>query len=704
LRCRVPDLPALEEWQAAAAGFVPRQLQNFKYLNTGRLLPRVALHERATRRDAGYGGITVKTVFRFGIASRLGLGFGFLVILMLGLTWMSVREVNRINHDLGRINDVNSVKQRYAINYRGSVHDRAIAVRDVTLVKSDAERQAAIDLIAALAATYADNETKMTAMVSPPDGATGEERTILSEIAAIQAKTNPLVAEIIALQGKGEVDAASKVLLEQARPLFVDWLGAINKFIDFQENLNKTIGGDVRASASGFQQMALVSLSVAVLLALVASVLASRSITVPMTKLRTTLTAMARGELADDASSDARSDEIGDLSRAVAAVRDATRTQADERARADAARLAAERSKLEQDSGERAAQAARTGAAVEQIGAALEEMANGRLDYRITQSFDADLEALRLNFNTSIGKLQSTVEAIGRIASSIDSSAREISGATNDLARRTEQQAASIEETAAALDEISTTVGDSTKRAEEAGALVAETRRNAEKSGDVVSQAVAAMGEIQRSSTEINNIISVIDDIAFQTNLLALNAGVEAARAGEAGKGFAVVAQEVRELAQRSATAAKEIKLLINSSGEQVRSGVSLVGQTGTALNAIVGGVQEINRHVASIVESAREQATALKEINASVNSMDQSIQQNAAMVEETSAASQSLASESTSLSGLLAQFRDGEQRRLSAPVSTGHPAAAPRRRAGGGMPLVQGNTALKASSDWEEF
>ncbi|WP_439624437.1 methyl-accepting chemotaxis protein [Shinella sp.] len=636
---------------------------------------------------------------RFGISARLGLGFGFLVVLMMVLTWTSVSQVNSINHDLGRINDINSVKQRFAINYRGSVHDRAIAIRDVVLVSSDDERKEAIALIDKLAATYAENEKKMADMVTPPDGATAEERTILAEIADIQAKTNPLVAEIIDLTAKGDAANAHTVLLEKARPLFVSWLGAINKFIDYQENLNKTIGGDVRTSASGFGNLAMIELSVAVVLALAAAFLASRSITRPVGQLRATLGAMARGELDSQSVTDGRKDEIGDLARAVAEVRDATRARADERSRVDADRAAAEHARMSADADARSIQASRTATAVGEIGLALEEMANGRLDYRITQGFDAELDTLRVNFNASIGKLQETVEAIGRIAGSIDAGAREISGATNDLARRTEQQAASVEETAAALDEISTTVADSTKRAEEAGSLVAETRRNAEKSGDVVAQAVAAMGEIERSSTEINNIISVIDDIAFQTNLLALNAGVEAARAGEAGKGFAVVAQEVRELAQRSATAAKEIKQLINSSGEQVRAGVSLVGQTGTALTGIVSGVQEINRHVVSIVEAAREQATALKEINAAVNSMDQSIQQNAAMVEETSAASQTLASESVSLSGLLAQFRDGGQRRPAA-VASSQARSAPARRP---APASHGNAALK-TSEWEDF
>lgn len=597
----------------------------------------------------------MKSVMRFGIGTRLSMGFGFLLLLMLGLTHQSVTEVNYINADLGQINDVNSVKQRFAINFRGSVHDRAIAIRDVTLVETQQERQEAVDLIAKLAATYAENEQKMTDMLS--GGASDAEKTIIAEIADIQSKTNPLVAEIIGLQEKGDAAGAKKILLEQARPLFVSWLGAINKFIDYQEALNKQVGGDVRTSASGFQTLALGSLAGAAVLAIIAAFLASRSITGPMA-VAGIAAKMAEGQMEGDQTLDARNDQIGSLARAVGAVRDAVSRQAARQAESDANRAAAERSQLESAARQRESEANETNHAVDQLGRALEEMANGNLDYRLSQSFGSSLDALRINFNNSVGKLQSAMESIGGNAFSIDAGAREISNASNDLARRTEQQAASIEQTAAALDEISTTVNDSTRRAEEAGSLVAKTRQNAERSGEVVKRAVAAMGQIEGSSNEINNIISVIDDIAFQTNLLALNAGVEAARAGDAGKGFAVVAQEVRELAQRSANAAKEIKQLINNSGEQVRSGVTLVGETGKALETIVSEVQEINRHVNSIVESAKEQSLALKEINSAVNEMDQSTQKNAAMVEETSAASQNLASEAASLSAQLAKFR----------------------------------------------
>ncbi|MBB3426954.1 methyl-accepting chemotaxis protein [Rhizobium sp. BK312] len=296
--------------------------------------------------------------------------------------------------------------------------------------------------------------------------------------------------------------------------------------------------------------------------------------------------------------------------------------------------------------------------AISELAGALRSLSEGDLTKTLERSFVPSMEQLRHDFNATINKLSQTLTTVGHNASAIAAGSRELGDSAEAFSRRTEQQAASVEETAAALEEITTTVADSSQRAEEAGRLVAETKRGAEESGTVVRNAVAAMDQIEKSSREITNIIGVIDDIAFQTNLLALNAGVEAARAGEAGKGFAVVAQEVRELAQRSASAAKEIKALITTSSEHVRNGVGLVGQTGKALEQIVTQVGDINTNVAAIVKASKEQTIGLREINSAINSLDQTTQQNAAMVEESTAASLRLANEADALHTLLAQFR----------------------------------------------
>lgn len=342
---------------------------------------------------------------------------------------------------------------------------------------------------------------------------------------------------------------------------------------------------------------------------------------------------------------------------------------------------------------------------VDDVAGGLTALADGDLTVRIDHPLLPGLDRLRVDFNNSLDKLQATMGTVGDNTNAIAAGSREIQSASDDLAKRTEQQAAAVEETAAALEEITQTVSDSSKRAEEAGSLVARTKAGAEKSGEVVKSAIDAMGQIEASSREISNIIGVIDDIAFQTNLLALNAGVEAARAGEAGKGFAVVAQEVRELAQRSA---KEIKALITTSGEQVRNGVTLVGQTGKALEQIVTEVKDINLNVIAIVEASREQATGLQEINKAVNAMDQNTQHNAAMVEETTAASHSLAREAETLRNLLAQFRFGQHSSATVSVARpdARPVASPARKlmAKVARAATGGAATAQAQESWEEF
>ncbi|NSZ66194.1 methyl-accepting chemotaxis protein (plasmid) [Agrobacterium tumefaciens] len=313
--------------------------------------------------------------------------------------------------------------------------------------------------------------------------------------------------------------------------------------------------------------------------------------------------------------------------------------------------------------------------AVNTIAEALNRLAQGDLSFSVDRPFAPDFEGLRNTMNDALSQMRETLSNVARSTDQIDTGTREISQSAEDLSKRTEQQAASLEETAAALDQITVNVSNAAKRAEEARHAAATASGNAERSGKVVADAVGAMSRIESSSNQISNIIGVIDEIAFQTNLLALNAGVEAARAGEAGKGFAVVAQEVRELAQRSAQAAKEIKGLIRNSSEEVSTGVKLVSETGEALRTIQQNIVAVNDHMEAITSSAKEQATGLSEVNSAVNQMDQVTQQNAAMVEETNAASATLAQETARLRDLIEMFQLGGPASRASLRSAGHSA-----------------------------
>ncbi len=335
-------------------------------------------------------------------------------------------------------------------------------------------------------------------------------------------------------------------------------------------------------------------------------------------------------------------------------------------------------------------------------------LAEGDLTQTMHGEFRGAFGELQHNVNATLATLQDTMRQVRQTTGSISGNTNEVRSASDDLSKRTEQQAAALEETSAALDEITAVVRSSSERAQEATVMVTDAKRNAAQSAIVVRNAIEAMGRIEHASSEIGQIINVIDEIAFQTNLLALNAGVEAARAGEAGKGFAVVAQEVRELAQRSATAAKDIKALITKSGDEVQTGVRLVQETGEALSGIEAQVNGINDHIHSIATSAQEQSTGLQEVNTAVNQMDQVTQQNAAMVEETSAATHKLAQEAESLVQLVARFRvdAGSGMPVAVAAREEHrPVASPARRMLGNVARAFGGGGAAAQQqNWEEF
>ncbi len=345
---------------------------------------------------------------------------------------------------------------------------------------------------------------------------------------------------------------------------------------------------------------------------------------------------------------------------------------------------------------------------VAETGRVIGALAEGDLTQSMDGSFRGVFAELQQNVNTTLATLQRTMREVRASTDAINGNSGELRTASDDLSKRTEQQAAALEETSAALDEITVAVKNSTERANEASLMVGEATQSAKQSGAIVRNAIDAMGRIEQASSEISQIISVIDEIAFQTNLLALNAGVEAARAGEAGKGFAVVAQEVRELAQRAASAAKDIKGLITKSGGEVSVGVKYVQETGTALSDIESRVVAIDERIHSIATAAREQATGLQEVSTAINQMDQVTQHNAAMVEETSAATHKLKAEADGLADLVARFRTGEGApHVAAARTETRPVESPARRMMGNVARAfSGNraTAAAAQENWEEF
>ncbi|WP_271146215.1 methyl-accepting chemotaxis protein [Brevundimonas sp. NIBR10] len=648
------------------------------------------------------------------IRAQLAWGFGGVLLMSVVVGVVAIEQVAQIEANLTTINDVNSVKQRYAINFRGSVHDRAISLRDVTLVSTAAEMDAAVESIETLAAAYAASAGPLDAMMTG-EGVTSDEAAILASIKETEARTNPMVERVVALQAAGDADGAKRLLMEEARPAFVEWLARINQFIDLQEARNKAIGAETRETASHFTWLIVGLCGLGLLIGAAIAFWATRAIA-PLNRLTVVMQDMAKGELSQIVPSRERGDEVGAIANAVEVLRQSSLEAAVLKQEAHGfqteldRRLKSKEVEFENATHTQAAVAAA-------LAEGLSHLSQGDLTYRIADTLPAEAAQVRSDFNATVANLQETISEVVNNVSAIRSGSGEISQAADDLSRRTEQQAASLEETAAALDEITATVNRTASGARQASDTVQAAKGDAETSGKVVRDAVSAMGAIEKSAQEISQIIGVIDEIAFQTNLLALNAGVEAARAGDAGRGFAVVASEVRALAQRSAEAAKEIKVLISASTSQVNTGVNLVGQTGEALQRIVSRVAEIDGLVSEIAASAQEQATGLQQVNTAVNQMDQVTQQNAAMVEQSTAASHSLSQEAESLAQSVSRFQIGSaapQATRSAPRAAPRPAAhrpaAPAQRPVAALRTTgHGGAARRpepvaAADGWEEF
>ena len=513
------------------------------------------------------------------IGARLALGFGAVLALMMVLTALAVSRVGNIDATLNHINDVNNVKQRHAINFRGSVHDRAIALRDVVLAGDNAAAQPALEQIRVLAANYERAGSALDAMFVSRSDILPDEKSALAGIKEDERKTQPLIAKVCELRLAGDLDGARMLLAQQAAPAFVSWLASVNRLIDLEEQLNKDSAAEARALSGTFFGWMAVLCAIAVAAGGLGAWFISRG-----------LLRQLGGEPGYAA----------DIVRSIAA---------------------------------------------------------GNLGVPIATR-PGDRGSLLFAMQ---GMRDSLVDIVAQVRSgtlTIAGASTEIAAGNQDLAQRTERQASTLEDTAASMEELTGTVRQNAENARQANALAESASSVASRGGAVVAEVVETMASINASSKQVVDIIGVIDGIAFQTNILALNAAVEAARAGEQGRGFAVVATEVRNLAQRSAGAAQQIKTLIGSSVARVDAGARLVDEAGSTMEEIVGSVRRVTDIMAEISAASAEQSAGIEQVNRAIGRMDEATRQNATLVEQASAAAASLQDEAASLARVVSVFK----------------------------------------------
>ncbi|KQQ79777.1 methyl-accepting chemotaxis protein [Aureimonas sp. Leaf324] len=500
----------------------------------------------------------------------------------------------------------------------------------------------------------------------------------------------------------GAVDAPAAA--GAAGDLAAQTQGAIDEALANARRFTASAKAELERTVASAGRIGLVMGLAAIAIMLGSALFLYTSLARPLRRMTGVVTRLADGDTTVDIPFADRREEIGNLAGAMAVFRDGLVERRRLEAEATAAREAQAASRDRQAAIDNA-KAEDLRVFVHGVEAALDRLAAADLTMRMNEAVAAEFEPIRHRFNEAVTALDEAIGSVVGTVGSIRIGLGQITAAAGDLSHRTEQQAANLEETVAALGQVTRGVDGTAQRAVQAQETAGTALKSAEKGGAIVSRAVEAMGEIERSSARIGNIIGVIDEIAFQTNLLALNAGVEAARAGEAGRGFAVVAQEVRGLAQRSAEAAKEIKGLISASGTQVERGVELVSASGRSIEEIVVQVDQMNRLVGEIATAAREQAISLKEVSVAADQMDKVTQQNAAMVEETTAAAQGLSAKTDELAGLTERFRTATGPAGQAPVF-----AAPARRSAPVVqmrPIGRGGAApahAAREESWDEF
>jgi methyl-accepting chemotaxis protein len=513
--------------------------------------------------------LTVGALRNAKIKTRLLVGFGTIMTLLVILTGVGVREVGRIDSSLGQINDVNSVKERYAINFRGSVHDRSIALRDVVLLTEPDAVKATLEQINKLAAFYADSAGPLDAMFADVQSTadTADERAILAAIKQAEARTMPLIRQVIDARTAGDQAKAQRVLTDEARPAFVEWLARINQFIDLEEKKNQDITNVARVTADRFSEL-MVSLStVCLVIGVVFAGWTLRSI-LPLRRLTDVMLDLAGGNL-NVVVPEARSgDEVGEITGAVQVFKKNAVEAAELRhAQAEAARLAAETKRSEMAA--------------------------------LARNFDEQIKGVVDAVSTSASELRGSAEVLSTTADETERQA-------TTLASSSAQAAASVGTVAAAATQLSASIA-------EIGRRIDESAHKARQAADQATDTNVIVDGLSAKADRIGDVVKLINSIASQTNLLALNATIEAARAGDAGKGFAVVAGEVKLLANQTSQATSEIS-------DRIAEIQSATGDAVQAIRDIAATITDVNAIAAAIASAVEEQNAATSEIARSVN------------------------------------------------------------------------------------
>jgi len=516
------------------------------------------------------------------IRLRLLVGFGTILALLIALTAVGVYRVNEISDNLTQVNEVNSVKQRHAINFRGSVHDRAIELRDVVLFEDDKRVNAAIQTIKDLESNYLANAGPLDDMMKRP-GTSAREREILDGIKGIQADTRPLIDQVIDLRQGGDLETAQTILLEDARPNFMTWLARINEFIDYQEAQNNTVTAQTRSLAGGFQNLMLLLAGTSLVIGGAFAWWVVSGIQ-PLRRLSDTVRRLSDGDLDAEVTAVETNDEVGQISKAVRVLKDNA---------IDAERLRREQTEAERRTEEEKRQAMRD----------------------LADRFEREIGGVVDMVGSAATELQGTSRQLSSAVEATESETSTAATGANQAAGSVQTMASAAEELSAAIQEVNVQVANA------AGQLqsTAEGARGAETQMDNLIKAVG----------QIDQVVEQISDVAEQTNLLALNATIEAARAGDAGKGFAVVANEVKSLAnqtrQMTDNIAQQLTSVKQASQNAVEGSRKIVGEVETineTTGAIAASVEQQTATTAEISRSAQEAAKGTEAVSGSLASV----------------------------------------------------------------------------------